>query len=418
MSENAFSSTDGSQLQEGIYYSDTPKASYRLLLLNIKPYASAAEARTAIQAVWTMLQELRVTDLAPDVRPDPERDRELAPDVRPDPNPPTSSGTSASSSKLSCLLGFGAQLFNRYPSMRRPDKLRPLGAGPFRKLHWVAEADRRIGEADLALQFIAPTELAVNRAVAEVWMLTIAQSLPLEIVTVHGGFNREDRRSWIGFHDGISNIQPNQRAAVITAVDGEPAWMRSGTYMAFLRLAIDLEKWRRLPRQHQELIVGRDKWTGAPIVGVDRGLIPVPASGCPVWGQARFLSHQTSPAPPPAPVSVLRASHIHRANPNRDVRSITEQDNRIFRQGYEFLEQLPDGRLRLGINFVSFQGRLSRVTDILSVDGWLGSVNFGGFSYQRDDAPAPISFVEVIAGGFYAVPPRSGRETFPGVDIF
>ena len=124
--------------------------------------------------------------------------------------------------------------------------------------------------------------------------------------------------------------------------------------------------------------------------------------------------------------SVLRYSHMHRANPNRDPRNpdarIPEEDNRIFRQGYEFLEQLHDGRLRLGINFVSFQGRLSRVRNILSKDGWLGDVNFGGFPFVEPDAAddvKPIVFVEMIAGGYYAIPPKSDDpDSFPGWPIF
>jgi deferrochelatase/peroxidase EfeB len=353
-----------------------------------------------------MLRELQVRELAPDVPPAGQ-------------NPSASWGGLAPKARLTCLLGFGAPLFDRYSSIQRPDNLCLLGPEPFRKLRWVADANPGLGQADIALQFIAPTELAVNRAVAEVWMLIIQQSLPLKIVTFHGGFNREDRRSWIGFHDGISNVETAQRHQVIMATDEEPAWMRGGTYMAFFRLAIDLEKWRRVPLQHQELIVGRDKGTGAPIVRIGKDLTPIPASGCPVWGGDKSIAHKLiSPSPPDATVSVLRASHMHRANPNRDVHStIVEQDNRIFRQGYEFLEQLPDGRLRLGLNFVSFQGRLSRVIDILSVDGWLGSANFGGFAYQRNDAPAPINFVGVITGGFYAVPPI-GHGAFPGIGIF
>ena len=121
--------------------------------------------------------------------------------------------------------------------------------------------------------------------------------------------------------------------------------------------------------------------------------------------------------------SVLLASHMHRANPNRDPRDpndpILEEDNRIFRQGYEFLEQLHDGRLRLGINFVSFQGRLSRVRNMLSKDGWLGDVNFGGCPFMERDAPGAIVFVEMIAGGYYAVPPKGGdRDSFPGLSLF
>jgi deferrochelatase/peroxidase EfeB len=402
-------SPQGKELQEGIYPESPTPSSYRLLLLNVKRGTGIGEARVAIARIWTMLRTLCHLNLATDVadapqRKDPERSKRCT------------------APELTCLLGFGASLFDRYPRMPRPAGLARLASdGPFPKIRWVAEADRQVGEADLALQFIAWTELAVNRAVAEVWMMIADEFLPLKIVALHGGFNREDKRSWIGFHDGINNVEPKERRReVITAMSTEPAWMERGTYMAFFRLAIDLERWRRLPRRTQELLVGRDKLTGAPL-GLE---LPSPRTGCPV-------SPLINPLPPSLD-SVLRASHMHRANQNRDSHPdafipgtpIPEEDNRIFRQGFEFLEQLPGGLLRLGVNFVSFQGRLSRVNTILSRETWLGDVNFGGPPFvvpaAPTDAPKPIVFVEMIAGGYYAVPPKSEHDPkfFPGVSIF
>jgi len=37
----------------------------------------------------------------------------------------------------------------------------------------------------------------------------------------------------------------------------EEQWTEGGTYLAFLRLAIDLTVWQKLNRQQQELLVGR-----------------------------------------------------------------------------------------------------------------------------------------------------------------
>jgi hypothetical protein len=54
---------------------------------------------------------------------------------------------------------------------------------------------------------------------------------------------------------------------------------------------------------------------------------------------------------------------------------------------------------------------------MLSKDGWLGDVNFGGSPFAQPDAPGPIVFVEMIAGGYYAVPP-SDPNGFPGLSIF
>ena len=55
--------------------------------------------------------------------------------------------------------------------------------------------------------------------------------------------------------------------------------MRGGTYMAFLRLDVDLAAWRALSRAEQELAVGRDKLTGAALVAVDRRGRPVAKGG-------------------------------------------------------------------------------------------------------------------------------------------
>lgn len=387
-------------LQEGIYWhSKVPRCCYRLLLLNIKGGTARGEAGEAIAAVWAMLQRLRAGQVD-ELQPRPS-DRPLDP---------------VASGELTCLLGFGTRLFARYPMMTRPEDLSPLGHQPFPSLPWVPPADRRTGEADLALQFIAQTDLAVDRAAVEVWMFIESRSLPLEIVTLYGGFNRDDARGWLGFHDGLNNIESTQRPAAIVAADQPPAWMHGGTYMGFLRLALDLAAWRRLPRERQEIIVGRDKLTGCPLEKIDPPLRPVIAPGCPVVGTMRATTARyVNPPPPPVRQSLLRESHIHRANPNRDVPGRRES-NRIFRQGYEFVEALGDGHLRLGVNFVSFQSHLTHLTNILRTPGWLGDVNFGGPAYQQPGGPDPIHMVTVIAGGYYAVPPKA--TPFPGAAIF
>lgn len=87
-----------------------------------------------------------------------------------------------------------------------------------------------------------------------------------------------------------------------------------------------------------------------------------------------------------------------------------------FRQGYEFLEPLPEGGVRLGLNFVSFQRDLRLLKSILGLRSWLGDANFGGPQEPEPGEPAPIELMSVTAGGYYAVPPKS--ETFPGAGIF
>ena len=409
------------RFQEGIYFipGKRPGHSYRLLLLNFRPGITGLEARQALATVWTMLQELRRGALR-DLRPTRPTDPEIT-------FPPAD---------LTCLLGFGARLFDRQShtpplvsseqdTMPRDTTTRPeLGMlkqigpeAPFPSLPWIAVEDRRIGEADVAIQFIAETELAVNQAVVEVSKVLGDERLPLEIVRFYSGFNRDDRRSWIGFYDGISNIAPNQRIAAIEVVRKNPMWIERGTYMAFLRLAIDLSQWRSLSREQQEILVGRDKLTGCPLervtAGSAEGFVPVPAAGCPLSNTPPTRAVDIDPAR--RSDRLLQASHIHRANRDRDNGS-KDGSNRIFRQGYEFLEALPDGRLQVGLNFVSFQRSLLRLKRVLTFTGWLKDVNFGGPTDNPPPGLPASRFLSVIAGGYYAIPPRG--EPFPGAELF
>jgi deferrochelatase/peroxidase EfeB len=385
-----------SRLQDGIYFASgtTPLSAYRLVLLNVRDAASSAQVGAALATMWGRLQLLRqgVVDEA--------------------------AGSGGDPAELTCLLGFGAPLFARFAGMARPSGVEPLGDLPFKSIRWVA-ADRRTGEADLAVQLIAKSEFAVERAVVDLWTWTSSAQIPLQVHTVYNGFKREDGRSWLGFHDGVNNIESSQRRGVIEAAGGNPAWMDGGTYMAFLRLALDLVAWRQLPLAHQEIIVGRDKQTGCPLVRVDPGLEPVAIAGCPAGPNHPESASYRNPALPGVDQGLLRQSHMHRVNLNRQSPPGDEQNNRIFRQGYEFVESLGGGGLRVGLNFVSFQRSLGNLTRILHLPGWLGDANFGGVADASAPAPgglAPLKLVSVIAGGYYAVPPSA--EPFPGADIF
>ena len=174
---------DDCRLQDGIYFrrDHRPGRCYRLLLLNVKRDATRPEVKESIASVWMRVQALRA-ELLEDLRPP----RLQAPPRAPDPPKP----------ELTCLLGFGAPLFERFPDLgSSPDLIRiETGPGPFPALARVAEADRATGEADLALQFIAESELAVSRAVVEAGMLIKQQSLGLHVAALYGG-RRSKRRS-------------------------------------------------------------------------------------------------------------------------------------------------------------------------------------------------------------------------------
>lgn len=177
------------------------------------------------------------------------------------------------------------------------------------------------------IQLIGPHEASVSCAVAELLAAIEQDELPVEAAAVFGGFGRPDGRGWLGFHDGVSNLESSRRPAAIVS-RGDPAWLAGGTTMALLRFAIDLVTWRGLTRTEQELLVGRDRDTGAPLARLDAEGVPVSRpSQDPETDRRAFVD------PPETTDPAIERSHIHRANQSRAWPGAPAA-LRIFRQGY------------------------------------------------------------------------------------
>jgi hypothetical protein len=403
----------GRTLQEGIYYApgERPGKFFGLLFLRAAGHCDAARAAGCLADLWQLyagLKQGRVPDLDPAVVPFAE-------------------------DNLQVLLGLGSAAFELAGVARaRPDGLeadqlfaKPLkgGGGPLLAgsgLAYAADASAGLLDTEFCVQVTADTKLAVDRVIVETWKLLSDRaeaprgSPDLEATAFYLGAQRPDRRSWIDFHDGLSNMrsEERERAIAIDSRTGEE-WCAGGTYMAFLRLAVDLPAWRKLSRREQELLVGRDKLSGCPIVSIGAGGEPVTDPGCPVAG-TRIWETPNDPLfaePPHSADPVIAQSHVQRANHHGE--GSGSGGRRIFRQGYEFLEwqQGPPG-FRLGLNFVSFQDTPERLTAMLTGEGWLGRVNFGG---DPDRQPAGMeSLLSVYAAGLFLAPPRRDGEPFPG----
>ena len=217
----------------------------------------------------------------------------------------------------------------------------------------------------------------MNRAIVETWdLLTTSQPAvagvapPVQLGAFYLGFQRDDGRSWIDFHDGVSNLRREERPSVIEIKpSGDPAhaWADGGTYLTFIRTEVDLATWRSIPRTTQERLVGRDKLTGAALERV-AGRKNVAVAGCPVAGTTEVIDRGNEAFRDAATVTnpTILASHVQRANhhvPNpADANSL-----RVYRQGYEFLEASPNAPgFRAGLNFVAFTDtpqRLARDAD-------------------------------------------------------
>ncbi|MFF5447164.1 Dyp-type peroxidase [Streptomyces sp. NPDC012888] len=405
-------------LQNGIYHGpgSSPPGHFALVFLRADPAADAAAVDGQLREATAMLRAL------------------IAGTVADLPGHPVPSGN------LAFLLGFGPKAFD-IPDAKLPCPAalaprfrfrspRPTGGGPLlvgAGLSYAADVTRNDATEEFCLQFTADTSLAVSRAVVELWKLlrrgrdTATRTAPLEIAGIHTGFQRDDRRSWIGFHDGVSNLHSADRERVIGVGEGEAgldSWTIGGTYLVFLRLALDLEQWEVLSRPQQELLVGRDKLTGAPLAGRDAEGRPLPATGCPVTGTTEvtepgneaFREHGVATDP------VVLASHVHRANLVHTTDPGQSGSLRVFRQGYEFFEPVAAAPgFRVGLNFVSFQDSPDRLLRVLTQAGWLGGVNFGG--RPGPDGPAG-RLLSVRAAGTYLVPPVQDGAPYPGAEVF
>ncbi|MDZ7734543.1 MAG: Dyp-type peroxidase [Acidimicrobiia bacterium] len=312
------------RLQSGIYLdpTHTPPPGFRLMVIDVAPGATRARVHDALARIWAMLAELQAGIV---------RDLRATRDDEPD--------ATICTKTVDALLGYGPSYFD--PTRQLTDAAQPahLAAlarpdGPFPGLIWGPQVPAKAGEGDLCLQLTGASTHAANRAAVEVWKLIVDEELPLNIRETYDGFARDDQRSWLGFHDGISNIRPSQRRAAVEC-PGDPDWNRGGTYLAFLRCQIDLVAWRRLTRSQQEVLVGRDKLTGCALEAVDitnGTLVPQPFAGCP-GANGDLDSHHAFRDPPETGDPIIEASHVHRANQNRAAPT-SAAGHRIFRQGY------------------------------------------------------------------------------------
>jgi len=407
------------RLQEGIFHSERvcPRRHLGVLFLRASHGASAWQVRATLDALWRMWSGLK---------------RGESPELP---------GMRIPSENLTVTLGYGPRAFCLEGMLRpTPGELAPsflfrspipAGGGlvlPGSGLRYAADVRVNLATEDFAVQFLADSPLAVERAIVESWALLrglVDESTgvaPLQITSHFTGHTREDERSWLDFHDGISNLQPGEerlRATVIKPTNrAEDAWTVGGTYFAFFRFAVDVESWRALGRKTQELIVGRDKLSGAAITSLDANGNPVTAIGCPIHGAREVLPSTATAVDEPPDVSeeILRQSHAQRANHHR--RDIENRDSlRIYRQSFEALEAIdtPPG-FRAAVNFTCYQDTPERLVRLLTQPGWMGRTNFGG----DPDSPHPgmASLMTTRAAGVYLVPPNAEGESFPGAVAF
>lgn len=298
---------------------------------------------------------------------------------------------------------------------------------------------------DLVLQICADSAYLVEHILRRIEITMAGQLTIIWTLTgeqrngaSHGGpLHAGVARALIGFHDGLSNLDPSDStdAALIfcsqpgapvvpptppagaqpapspgqpgynqpgqpqpvfpstlrPAPRPEPAWAAGGTYMAVRATLMQTSTWDSQTLEAQQNAVGRFKYSGAALDNPNE------------------LAHQADPpafAANPADTAVPPTSHIRRANPRAQA---TDADRRIFRRGYPLIVANASGSLQRGLLFIAFGRTLSTQVDFV-MKAWLKNPNFplpnaGIDPLLKLEMQASPGVSQVIAGGYYFVPP-------------
>jgi putative iron-dependent peroxidase len=150
---------------------------------------------------------------------------------------------------LSCIMGFGSEIWDLLFGEPRPAELHPfreIRAGP---RHAVATPGDllfhiRAGRMDLCFELASQIMARLGDTASAV-------------DEVHG-FRYFDSRDLLGFVDGTEN-PAGQAAVEATAIGDEDPDFAGGSYVIIQKYLHDLTGWNALPTDAQERIIGRSK---------------------------------------------------------------------------------------------------------------------------------------------------------------
>ena len=150
--------------------------------------------------------------------------------------------------ELSCIMGFGADAWDRLFGAPRPQDLHV-----FREIRGVHHAVSTPGDI---LFHIRSSRMDMCFELATQIMTRLGDAASI-IDEVHG-FKYFDDRDLLGFVDGTENPEGDD-AATATIIGNEDAAFAGGSYVIVQKYLHDLAKWNALPVEVQEKIVGRSK---------------------------------------------------------------------------------------------------------------------------------------------------------------
>ncbi|WP_427892273.1 Dyp-type peroxidase [Kribbella sp. GL6] len=162
--------------------------------------------------------------------------------------------------QLNCVVGIGADLWDRL--FGRP---RPAGLHPFQRLEGAAHTavstpgdllfHLRSRRMDLCFELAA--------------QLTNRLAGHADVVDEVHGFRYFDERDLLGFVDGTENPAGAAATAAVTIGAEEPAYA-GGSYVVVQKYLHDLDAWNKLPVEAQEVVIGRHKLSDIEIPDADK----------------------------------------------------------------------------------------------------------------------------------------------------
>jgi porphyrinogen peroxidase len=150
--------------------------------------------------------------------------------------------------RLSCVMAFGADAWDRLFAVPKPKDLHP-----FHEIRGQHHAPATPGDI---LFHIRSKRMDMCFELAKQIMSRLGGAVST-VDEVHG-FKYFDDRDLIGFVDGTEN--PVDEAAIdATIIGAEDTAFAGGSYVIVQKYLHDLKKWNALPIEEQERIVGRTK---------------------------------------------------------------------------------------------------------------------------------------------------------------